>query len=79
MLESHIKNVTGEIVCKWVENVLGVRGRERSYQIIQHLTCFIGSTCSSALSLVFKTIPRAFVADTFEIVWVLGWLWSRRV
>ncbi len=25
MLEWHIQNVTDEIVCKWVEKVLGVR------------------------------------------------------
>ncbi len=33
-------------------------------------------TLSSALSLVFKTIPRSLVVGTFGIVWVLGGLWD---
>ncbi len=31
-------------------------------------------TLSSALSLVFKTIPRSSVVETFGVVWGFGWI-----
>ncbi len=37
------------------------------------------TTLSSALSLVFKTIPRSLVVVPVGMVWVLGGLWDGRV
>ncbi len=37
------------------------------------------TTLFSAMSLVFKTIPRYLVVEAFGIVWVLGELWDGRV
>ncbi len=37
------------------------------------------TTLSSALSMVFKTIPRSLVAETAGGVWVLGGLEDGRV
>ncbi len=57
----------------------GGKGRKGSFQVKQHPTGFIGSTLFSALSLVFKTIPRSWVVETVGRVWVLGGLWDGRV
>ncbi len=56
------------------EKNIGGKGREGSFQIKQHPT-----TLSSALSMVFKTIPRSLVVETVGMVWVLGGLWDERV
>ncbi len=37
------------------------------------------TTLSSALALVFKTIPISLVVETFGMVWELGELWDERV
>ncbi len=67
--------MAGQTFCTGEKNI-GGKGREGSFQVKQHPTDFIGSTTlSSALSLVFKTIPRSLVVETVGMVWVLVGLW----
>ncbi len=60
---------------------IGGKGREGSFQVEQHLQALLAAltTLSSALSLVFKTIPRFLVVVTVGMFWVLGGLWDGRV
>ncbi len=44
-------------------------------QINKHPVLAALTTLSSALSLVFKTLPRSLVVETFGINWVLDGLW----
>ncbi len=62
------------------KNIRG-KGREGSFQVEQHLRALLAAltTFSSALSLVFKTIPRFSVVVTVGMFWVLGGLWDGRV
>ncbi len=63
------------------EKNIGGTGREGSFQVKQHPTGFLTAltTLSSALSLVFKTIPRSLVVVAVVMVWVFGGLWDGRV
>ncbi len=53
------------------EKNTGSKGRKGSLAAL--------TTLSSALSLVFKTIPRSLVVETVGRVWVLGGLEDGRV
>ncbi len=64
-----------------VRKILGLRAardRFRKNSILRALLAAL-TTFSSALSLVFKTIPRSLVVETVSIIWVLGRLWDGRV
>ncbi len=54
------------------KNIAG-KGREGSLQVKTILWALLAAltTLSSALSLVFKTIPRSLVVETVGMVWVL--------
>ncbi len=58
------------------EKNTGGKARKGSFQVKQHPTGFLAAltTLSSALSLVFKAIPRSLVVETVGRVWVLGGL-----
>ncbi len=53
--------------------ILGVRAAKDRFRKNSILRVF------SALSLVFKTIPRSLVVVTVGMVWVLGGWWDGRV
>ncbi len=64
-----------------VRKILGLRAardRFKKNNILRVLLTAL-TTFSSALSLVFKTIPRSLVVEAVSITWVLGRLWDGRV
>ncbi len=61
----------GKKCCTWGEKYWG-KGRKGSFQVKQHPTGIIGSADGTALSVVFKKIPRSLVVERFGVIWVLG-------
>ncbi len=58
--------------------VRAAKDRFKKSSILQALLAEL-TAFSSALSLVFKMIPRSLLAETVGRVWVLGELWDGRV
>ncbi len=58
------------------EKNTGGKGYEGSFQVNNSLRALLAAltTLSSALSLVFKKMPRPLVLEAFGVVWVLGGL-----
>ncbi len=58
--------------------ILGVRAAKDRFRYNNILRALLAAlmTLSSALSLVFKTIPRSLVVFTVGMVWALGGLWD---